>query len=103
MKNELVGKGIPVLTKGRGANHKSVKGKSSTATGCETSKKKITAVTSVAALLEALPLGSRALGYFRVSSSFFSILSMFYSLMLLVFCLLIKEIKIVFFNLKKTI
>nr|MDT0251833.1 hypothetical protein [Endozoicomonas sp.] len=46
-----------MLTRGRGANHKPVKGKPSIATGSETSKKKITAVTSVAALLEALPLG----------------------------------------------
>ncbi|MFK0572456.1 hypothetical protein [Endozoicomonas sp.] len=48
---------ITVLTRGRRANHKPVKGKPSTATACDTPKKKITAVISVAALLEALPLG----------------------------------------------
>ena len=46
---ELVGKGIPVLTKGRGANHKSRKGKLSPATRRETSKKKRTVTTAVAA------------------------------------------------------
>lgn len=46
---ELVGKGIPVLTKGRGAIRKPRKAKASLATGNETSKKKRTAITSVAA------------------------------------------------------
>ena len=46
---ELVGKGIPVLTKGRGANRKPGKGKPSPATRRETSKKKRTVTTVVAA------------------------------------------------------
>ena len=46
---ELVGKGIPVLTKGRGAIRKPRKGKLSFAVGNETSKKKRTVVTTVAA------------------------------------------------------
>ncbi|MFK0569799.1 hypothetical protein [Endozoicomonas sp.] len=52
----MTGKGIPLLVKGRGAKRKPVKGKPSIATDCETSKKKIMAVTPVAVLLEALPL-----------------------------------------------
>ncbi len=46
---ELVGKGIPVLTIGRGANRKSLKCKHSGVDGCEASKKKGTAITPVAA------------------------------------------------------
>ena len=46
---ELVGKGIPVLAKGRGASHKTVKAVAFSAIGNETSKKKGTAVTSVSA------------------------------------------------------
>ena len=46
---ELVGKGIPVLTKGRGAIRKPRKAKASLAVGNETSQKKRTAITSVAA------------------------------------------------------
>ena len=46
---ELVGKGIPVLTKGRGAIRKTGKCKHSPASGSETSKKKRTVATAVAA------------------------------------------------------
>ena len=46
---ELVGKGIPVLTKGRGAIRKTRKSKLSPAMRNETSKKKRTATTSVVA------------------------------------------------------
>ncbi|MCW7554764.1 transposase [Endozoicomonas gorgoniicola] len=46
---ELVGKGIPVLTKGRGAIRKTRKAKASFASGNETSKKKRTVTTAVAA------------------------------------------------------
>ena len=46
---ELVGKGIPVLTKGRGAIRKPRKAKASPAVGKEASKKKGTASTSVVA------------------------------------------------------
>ncbi|WP_252177442.1 transposase [Endozoicomonas sp. 4G] len=48
---ELVGKGIPVLTKGRGAKCKSGKGKPSCAARSETSKKKRTVTTPVACLV----------------------------------------------------
>ncbi|WOG29223.1 helix-turn-helix domain-containing protein [Endozoicomonas sp. 8E] len=46
---ELVGKGIPVLTKGRRANRKSREGKPSPASGREASKKKGTASILVGA------------------------------------------------------
>ena len=46
---ELVGKGIPVLTKGRGAIRKPRKAQASLAVGSETSKKKRMVTTSVAA------------------------------------------------------
>ncbi|WP_252180262.1 hypothetical protein [Endozoicomonas sp. 4G] len=48
---ELVGKGIPVLTKGRGAKCKPGKGKPSSAARSETSKKKRTVTTPVACLV----------------------------------------------------